>query len=39
MYSFFGMMTAALFIGWAQDSADRQQAGSWHRAPLLTLFH
>lgn len=38
MYSFFAMMTAAVFLGWAQEGMDRQGAGSWHRAPLMSVL-
>ena len=39
MYTIFAMMTAAVFIGWAQEGMERQGAGSWHRAPLSSVLH
>ncbi len=38
MNSYVAMMTVAVFIGWAQDGMDRQGAGSWHRAPLISTL-
>jgi hypothetical protein len=38
MNGFVGIMAATLFIAWAQDGADRQRAGSWHRVPSITIL-
>jgi hypothetical protein len=39
MYTYFAMLSAAVFIGWAQEGMERENAGSWHRAPFLSVLH
>ncbi len=39
MYSYLAMISTAVFIGWAQEGMERQGAGSWHRAPVLSGLH
>ena len=39
MYGYFAMLTAAVFIGWAQEGMELKNAGSWHSAPILSALH
>jgi hypothetical protein len=38
MYGYFAMLSTAVFIGWAQEGLERENAGSWHSVPIISAL-